>query len=169
MKRYLYPVLSLFLGLIMSLKGIAMDSDKDQPIEVEAETLEIRDDENISIYSGNVSLVQGSMQIQSDKLVIHFNDENEILLMEMTGKPATFRQLNNGGKEMRGQADRLVNQEPESLLVFTGNARFDNDGDTIEGSSIQINTTNDTIEANSAASGDRVRVVIQPKSKKKNQ
>ena len=169
MKRYLYPVLSLFLGLIMSLESIAMDSDKDQPIEVEAETLEIRDDENISIYSGNVSLVQGSMQIRSDKLVIHFNDENEILLMEMTGKPATFRQLNNGGKEMRGQADRLDYQEPESLLVFTGNARFDNDGDTIEGSSIQINTTNDTIEANSAASGDRVRVVIQPKSKKKNQ
>ncbi|NNE62480.1 MAG: lipopolysaccharide transport periplasmic protein LptA [Gammaproteobacteria bacterium] len=169
MKTYLYAVLSLFLGLAMSLNVIALDSDKDQPIEVEADTLEIRDDENISVYSGNVSLVQGSMQIRSDDLVIHFNDNNEIQLMEMTGKPATFRQLNNNGKEMRGEADRLDYREPESSLVFSGNARFDNNGDTIEGSSIRINTANDTIEANSATNGDRVRVVIQPKSKKKNQ
>lgn len=153
----------------MSFSAVALEGDRDQPIEVEADTLEIRDDENISIYSGNVSLVQGSMQLRSDKMVIHFNDVNEIQLMEMTGKPATFRQLDKDHKEILGQADRLDYHEPKSLLVFTGNARFDNNGNTIEGSSIQINTETDRIDAKSEKADERVRVVIQPKSKKNSQ
>ena len=153
----------------MSLSAVALEGDRDQPIEVEADTLEIRDDENISIYSGNVSLVQGSMQLRSDKMVIHFNDVNEIQLMEMTGKPATFRQLDQDNKEILGQADRLDYHEPKSLLVFSGNARLDNNGNTIEGSSIQINTETDRIDAKSEKADERVRVVIQPKSKKNNQ
>lgn len=168
MKRYYYSALSLFIGLVMTFSATAIEGDKDQPIEVEADKLEIRDDENISIYTGNVSLVQGSMRIRSDKLVINFNDNNEILLMEMTGKPATFRQLDKDNKEMFGQADKLDYHEPESLLVFTGNAKVDNDGDTIEGSSIRVNTETDRIEANSDKTDDRVRVVIQPKSNKSN-
>jgi lipopolysaccharide export system protein LptA len=168
-KKYLNPVPALIIGLIMSFSAVALEGDRDQPIEVEADTLEIRDDENISIYSGNVSLVQGSMQLRSDKMVIHFNDVNEIQLMEMTGKPATFRQLDKDHKEILGQADRLDYHEPKSLLVFTGNARFDNNGNTIEGSSIQINTETDRIDAKSEKADERVRVVIQPKSKKNSQ
>lgn len=169
MKKYPYLVPALILFLITSLNAFALESDRDQPIEVEADKLEIRDDENISIYSGNVSLVQGSMQFRSDKMVIHFNDANEIQLMEMTGKPATFRQLDNDNKEILGRADRLDYHEPRSLLVFTGNARFDNDGNTIEGSSIEVNTETDSIEAKSDQTDERVRVVIQPKSKKTDQ
>ena len=169
MKKYLYAVPGLIVGLIISLGAVALEGDRDQPIEVEADKLEIRDDENISIYSGNVSLVQGSMQFRSDKMVIHFNDVNEIQLMEMTGKPATFRQLDKDNKELLGRAERLDYHEPRSLLVFTGNARFDNDGNTIEGSSIQVNTETDSIEAKSDKADDRVRVVIQPKVQKKNQ
>ncbi|MCP4433159.1 MAG: lipopolysaccharide transport periplasmic protein LptA [Gammaproteobacteria bacterium] len=166
MKQYYYAVLSGFMGLAMSLNTAAIDGDRDQPIQVEADTLEIRDDENISIYSGNVSLIQGSMQIRSDRLVIHFNDENELLLLEMTGNPATFRQLSNDNKEMFGQADKLDYHEPKSLLILSGSARFDNNGDTIEGSSIRINTISDYIEASSSKPDERVRVVIQPKLKK---
>ena len=169
MKKYFCPLLIGLLNLTMSLNVAAIEGDKDLPIEVEADTLEIRDDENISIYSGNVSLIQGSMQIRSDRLVIHFNDDNELVLMEMTGSPATFRQLNNDREEMLGQADKLNYHESESLLELSGNARFDNNGDTIEGSSIRINTENDTIEANGATPDERVRVVIQPKTKKNGQ
>ncbi len=169
MKKSLYHFPALIIFLITSLSAIALEGDRDQPIEVEADKLEIRDDENISIYSGNVSLVQGSMQFRSDKMVIRFNDANEIQLMEMTGSPATFRQLDNDNKEIFGRADRLDYHEPRSLLIFSGNARFDNGGNTIEGSSIQVNTETDSIEAKSDKADDRVRVVIQPKSKKNNQ
>ncbi len=169
MYRYISLILCLTAGLITPLQLAALDSDSDQPIEVEADALEIRDDDNISTYSGNVSLVQGSMRIAADRLVIYFNDQNELVRMEMTGTPATFRQLNDDNREMRGQADRLDYDETSSLLVLTGNALFDNNGDTIQGSSIRLNTENEHIEASGDQSSERVRVVIQPKTKTENQ
>ena len=98
------PLALLLLLLLLPLRLAALDSDGDQPIEVEADRLEVRELENISIYEGKVKLVQGSLVINSDRLVIHFNDANELTLMEMTGTPAKFRQLDNDQREMRGQA-----------------------------------------------------------------
>lgn len=158
-------ILSGLLAILVCPGLHAVSNDKDQPIQVEADKLEVRDDDNISIYSGNVRLVQGSMLIKSDQLTIHFDDDKNLVLMEMKGSPATFRQLDDDNQEMLGQADKLEYHELESLLVLMGNARFDNNGDTIEGSIIRINTENDHIEAASPESDERVRVVIQPKSK----
>jgi lipopolysaccharide transport protein LptA len=89
------------------------------------------------------------------------------VLMEMTGTPASFRQLDDDNKEMLGQADKLDYYDPKSLLVLTGNACFSNDGDLIESSMISINTENDNLEAASPEPDKRVRVVIQPKDKVK--
>ena len=59
----------------------ALSSDGEQPIEVEADELEVRDKEKISIYLGNVTLVQGSLEISADRVVIHFNETNDLVLM----------------------------------------------------------------------------------------
>lgn len=154
------------MAAFVSIPVFAASADTEQAIEVEADSLEIRDDDNISIYSGNVRLIQGTLNVRSDKLVIHFDDDNSLVLMEMTGAPASFRQLNDDNKEMIGEADKLDYFEPKSLLVLKGNARFSNDGDVIESSMISINTENDNLQATSPEPDKRVRVVIQPKGKK---
>jgi len=154
------------LAAFVSMPAFAASTDKEQPIEVEADSLEIRENDNISIYSGNVRLVQGSLNARSDKLVIHFDDDKNLVLMEMTGAPASFRQLDDENREMIGQADKLDYYEPKSLLELKGNARFSNDRDLIEGSTISINTDNNNLQAASPEADKRVRVVIQPKGKK---
>ena len=81
------------LLLVLPFQLWALGSDRDQPIEVEADSLEVRESEKIAIYEGNVSLVQGSLELNSDRMVIHFNETNDLTLMQMTGAPAKFRQL----------------------------------------------------------------------------
>ena len=112
----------ILLFLLMPSSLLALSTDQSQPIEVEADSLEIKDAENISIYSGDVRLDQGSLALRADRLVIHFNDQNELTLMELTGSPATFRQLNDEQQEMIGQADRLEYREAESTLILLGNS-----------------------------------------------
>ncbi|MCP4487220.1 MAG: lipopolysaccharide transport periplasmic protein LptA [Gammaproteobacteria bacterium] len=159
------PVLIIiYLVILLPSQLLAATTDKNQPIEVEADSLEIRDNDNISIYSGNVRLQQGSLLIGADRLVIHFNKTKDLELMEMTGNPATFRQLNDKDREMLGEAEKLDYHEPKSLLVLEGNARFSSNGDTIESSTIRINTETDKIEASSTKPEERVRMTIQPKS-----
>ena len=159
------PIALLFLLLLLPLQATALDSDRDQPIEVEADRLEVREQENISIYEGNVKLVQGSLNISSDRLVIHLNDANEITLMEMTGQPARFRQLDNQQQEMLGEAEQIDYTETESLLLLRRSAHLDHAGDVIRSDLIRFNTDTNGIEAGGGQSDERVKMVIKPRQK----
>jgi lipopolysaccharide export system protein LptA len=141
----------------------ALASDGEQPIEVEADELEVRDKEKISIYIGNVTLVQGSLEISADRVVIHLNEANELILMEMTGTPATFRQLGDDQQEILGEALQIDYTQSESLLELRDSARVSQAGDIIESDLIRINTENNSLQAGSAESDQRVKMLIQPK------
>lgn len=154
----------LLLALLVSPSLWALGSDTEQPIAVEADSLELREQENISIYQGNVSLRQGSLEIRSDRLVIHFNEANDLVLMEMFGTPARFRQLDDEQREMLGQAGRINYRESESILELLDNARFSHAGDTIESNLIRINTEDNNIQAGSSDTDERVKMLIQPRN-----
>lgn len=145
----------------------ALASDGDQPIEVEADSLEVRESEQISIYQGNVKLVQGSLQISCERLVIRFNADNELQVIEMTGAPARFRQLDDDQKEMLGEAAQIDYSESESLLVLRGSARYTHAGDIIESEMIRVNTESNSIQAGSSESDERVKMLIQPRQDSK--
>ena len=163
LKAKLKIILATTLFLLLPVQLFALSNDGQQPINVEADSLEVRDQENISIYSGNVRLKQGSLEFSCDRLTLHFDGQKELILMEMTGTPATFRQLDDEKQELKGQAELLQYRQSESILELSGNARFTHKGDTIESNSIQVNTDNNSIQAGSSAADDRVRMLIQPK------
>ena len=150
------------LLFVLPLHCAAVDNDREQPIEVEADRLEVREQENISIYEGNVKLIQGSLNISSDRLVIHFNDANELTLMEMSGQPASLRQLDNEQQEMLGEAQEIDYIASKSVLELRRSALFRHAGDLIKGELIRINTSTNAIEAGGKSSDERVKMVIKP-------
>lgn len=151
------------LLMLLPVQVWAMESDRGQPIAVEADSLEVRENENISIYTGNVHLVQGSLKANSQRMVVHFSDERELVSIEMTGKPADFRQLDNLQREMLGRALRIDYTESGSLLVLTGDAFYQHDGDTIESELIQVNTDTSHVQAHGNETDQRVKMLIQPR------
>jgi lipopolysaccharide export system protein LptA len=155
--------LFVVLILLLPMQLLALSSDRTQPIQVEADSLEVRDQENISVYTGNVQLSQGSLRFRCERLTLHFDDQNELVLMEMTGAPATFRQLDDQQQELNGQAEQLQYKQSESILILSGKARFSHKGDTIESNRIQVNTENESIQAGSSDPDNRVRMLILPK------
>ena len=152
----------IVLILLLPTQLLALPEDRQQPIQVEANSLEVRDQENINIYTGNVRLQQGSLEFRSELLTLHFDDQNELVLIEMTGAPATFRQLDDQQQEMNGQAEKLQYRRSESILILSGKARFSHKGDTIESNRIQLNTETKSIQAGSSEPDNRVRMLIQP-------
>jgi lipopolysaccharide export system protein LptA len=122
----------------------------------------VREQENISIYVGNVKLVQGSLHVNSDRLVIHFNDAKELTLIEMTGKPATLRQLDNLQQQIFGEAEQIDHSEAESTIIMRRSACLDQDGDIIRSDLIRLNTATNAIEAGGSESKERVTMVINP-------
>jgi lipopolysaccharide export system protein LptA len=137
--------------------------DNQQPIHVEADSLEVRDSDNISIYTGNVKLTQGSLEIHSDRLTLYLDDNKILTLMQMTGSPATFRQLNDSNLEITGEALEMKYSESESTLLLLEKAKLTQGADIIESNKINLNIDSNSIEAGSVEPENRVRMLIQPK------
>lgn len=161
MKRVNQFVLLLLALLPLSL--LALSSDRDQPIHIEADKLQIDDNRNISIYQGNVAMQQGSLKIKAERIILHFDNSKNLQWIEITGSPATFNQLNAKQEPVFGSALKMNYYEAKSLMELTGEARFQSNQDIIESESISINTETDTMQAGDSQGKSRVRMLIQPK------
>ena len=51
--------------------------DTKQPIEINADSLEIRQDSNVAIFSGNVTAAQGRLRLSADSLRVLYREEKE--------------------------------------------------------------------------------------------
>jgi lipopolysaccharide export system protein LptA len=156
------------LSLLVSIQAFSTFAyskvrDNQQPIHVEADSLEVRDNDNISIYTGNVKLTQGSLEVHSDRLTLYFEDNKILILMKMAGSPATFRQLTDSNLEIIGEALKIEYRESESTLLLLGNAKLTQGSDIIESNKINLNIDSNSIEAGSVEPDNRVRMLIQPK------
>ena len=52
------------------LSGLKMSGD--QPIQIESDRLEVREKENLAIFSGNVTVVQGTTLLKAGKLTVYY-------------------------------------------------------------------------------------------------
>jgi lipopolysaccharide export system protein LptA len=50
--------------------GIKMSGD--QPIQIESDRLEVREKENVAVFSGNVNVVQGKTLLKAGKLTVYY-------------------------------------------------------------------------------------------------
>ena len=163
-KTLKHTLFFFFLCLFMA-NALALKSDKEQPIDISADQLEIDDTKNISIYTGNVDLKQGSLHITADKITLYFNDDNELLHMLIIGSPAHLTQLNEEHKLMTGRALKIKYDDQNALLILTGDAEFKSGKEFITSNFIKINTDDDAIQAGTNQPKDRVHITILPKKK----
>ena len=90
---------SLLLWVVYSGSIHALPNDGDQPIIIDSNTATWDDVKATSTYTGNVISIQGSIRVNSDKLVVYFVN-GEADKMVFTGNLAKFKQ-----KPKEGDAD----------------------------------------------------------------
>ncbi len=83
--------------------------------------------------------------------------------MQMTGSPATFRQLNDNDIRITGEALEMEYRESKSTLLLLDNAKLTQGINIIESNKINLNIGTNSIEAGSVEPENRVRMLIQPK------
>ena len=172
---------SLLLVILFCLPGslMALSSDRDQPINLEADSADIDDLKGISIYTGNVILTQGSLVIKSNKLTLYSDKNHELEKAVAVGaknKLATFKQRPEGkDTDFHARAKTMIYFLNQDKIHLIKNAYVWQAGDTFSGDKIIYDTKNETVVASSkknkdgkpVSSGGRVKVTIQPKSKNK--
>ena len=157
----------LLLGFY-SAGAFALDNDKDQPINIDSNTATYDDATATSIYTGKVISIQGSLRVESDKLVVYFKD-GEAEKLVFTGKRAKFRQTpKEGDEDITGEALTGEYYPKKNLLVLIDEATVWQGNGTYSSKLIEYDSRNSVVKAGETASDDkRVHVTLQPKPKEK--
>jgi lipopolysaccharide export system protein LptA len=159
------------IGLMASLCAHAEKSDRDQPIELEADTVTVNDAKKISTYTGNVILTQGTLVIRADKMVVH-EDAEGFQHSTSTGNPTTFKQKREGKNEyMEGSAQRIEYDGRMDKVQLYTRAWVKRSEDIIHGDYISYDANAEYAEvlggtkSESNPGSGRVKAIIQPKNK----
>ncbi len=144
-------ILPLIISLFCSLGQppvFALSTDKDQPIEVEADEAELDDRNNVSIYRGNVVVTQGSIEMTGDIMTVYNTEGHELDHIIMEGNPATYKQLPDDSETYdQATALRIEYNELKSLVVLVRDAWVKQEGSTLAGERIEYNTELSRVKA----------------------
>ena len=145
------------LLLIASSLALALPDDANQPISIVADSA-IKDDKlGLTIYEGNVSITQGSLNILADKVTVFIVAE-QVSKIVAIGKPASFKQQPNvDAKDVIAKADTIDYFILDKKITLTENALLNQGGSTLTGKVINY----DLDDAKAKAEGG-VQVVMQP-------
>ncbi len=76
------------LLLVTPLATWGLDTDRNQPIHIEADRATLEEKGNKSIFEGNVELRQGTLQLHGDHMTVLLTNR-QVDKIILTGKPAT--------------------------------------------------------------------------------
>lgn len=145
-----------------------MQLSNDQPIAIESDQLEIRDQERKAYFTGNVKVVQGTTTLQAGKMTVLYKGEgssltsgdanidkifvdNQVFLNSGTQKATA----DHGEFDMAAQTFILSGKQvvlSQEKNVFTG---------------CKLTVVMNTGEAKLESCGGPVRIMLDPKSQKK--
>jgi len=152
------------LLLLMSLAvpgALALESDRNQPIELTADSVDIDESRGASVYRGDVDLRQGTMRLQADVVTVHQEGRRPARIVA-EGKPVRFDQQTERGP-VRGEARQMEYEVDSENLVLDGDALLQQGTDNMRSDRIVYDRVRSVVKAGAAAEGkERVRISIQP-------
>ncbi|MBE0402041.1 lipopolysaccharide transport periplasmic protein LptA [Halomonas citrativorans] len=151
-------------ALAVPLSAAAQTSQA--PIEVEADQLDLDQRAGTAVYSGDVNIRQGNMQLRGDRVEIIRNDAGELSRAIATGERAYLRnQLDDQDAPMEGWARRVVYHVAERRVELIDQAELTQAGDQFTGGRLEYFIDREVVQARSDVSGSepqRIRMTLQP-------
>ncbi|MCG7657583.1 lipopolysaccharide transport periplasmic protein LptA [Wielerella bovis] len=159
---------TLFSGC---LNAYALESDRNQPISIEADQASLDQKNQVTVFSGNVIVKQGTLNMRAAAVRVT-QDKSGNQTMSAQGSPAYFRQqLDNNKGLAEGWGNRMEYVSKDNMVKLIGNAKVQRGGDMAQGEAISYNTRTEVYTVLGGAAtgnknGRRVHVIIQPNNKK---
>jgi len=163
--------------------------NKDQPIQIESASLEVRDKSKIATFYGNVQVVQGDTTMKCQTLVVFYGAEDGAGKIAASNEPAAakpqapsqpvpiipqsaqdIRRIEARGsvtvvtKDQNASGDVGVYDLKAKTITLTGNVVVTQGKNILHGDRVVVDTTtgNAHVESNAATAQNRVRALILP-------
>lgn len=159
-------LLAALTTLVLPVGALALPSDSEQEINFQADRFNWDDVRKTLTYSGSVEMVQGSLKILADTVVI-FRDGNRVSRIVATGQPARYTQIAQPGEDpIVAEARRMEYNVHNKTLHLIDEASIVQKGTSLTGKRIDYDVKRAQVKAEgSGQEGEtnrRVRMVIPP-------
>ena len=146
----------------------ALDNDHFLPYNITSTSALHNSQKNITTFSGNVVVIQGTTKLTGDKAVImHPKNSNTIKTMITTGTPAVYSTIPQSGKgRIYASADTITYYPQTHHALLVNNAVIIQEQNKLSGKRILYNTLTKTVISKSQ--GARNELIIQPRSQGQN-
>ena len=140
-------------------------SNKQLPINVQADNADFSQKSGVSTYTGDVRLTRGGLTLTGDKLVVtRINDRSRVKAV-LTGNPAHIDKQPDASDDrvVTGHARQIEYTNASSVITLRGGAEVTRNGDEIRGPVITHDVDTGATHAKRGSGGsERVHITIQP-------
>lgn len=127
--------------------------DSNQPVDIDADRIELQDRQDRVVFSGNVNITQGDLHLKAGRTTIAFTDNGglEIQRVDATGGVTVTR----GSEHASG--DAAVYDFNRRLIVLAGDVSLKRGGDTLNGGRLVIDLASgvSSVDGKSEANASR--------------
>lgn len=141
----------------------AVEGDQEQPLYLESDSAELDEEASTSVYTGNVFVKQGSMEIRADEVTVHHDPDRRPKRIVAVGNPAKYRQDVEGEqKKVEAEALRMEYEADAEEITLIDQALLFQGEDTFRSDRIVYDRARARVKAGTSAQGkERVKIFIK--------
>ncbi len=153
------------LLLLIGGPASALKDDEKQPMNIEADDVALDEAKSTSVYTGNVQVHQGSMELLAEHVTVYHREDRRPRYIIALGETAKFKQLldDNQG-EVRAFAKRIEYDADKDELTLIDDAVVIQGEDRISSNRIVYDRAQARVRAGGTG---RVNITITPEKKSK--
>ena len=148
--------------------AIASSEDTRQPITIEADRAVLDEKKQTSIYTGNVILKQGGIEVKADVITV-YSREGRLQRVIAEGDPVHYQQQQEKNDDIRGASQRMEYESENNRVLLLGGAELWQGGNRFSGKRIQYDPEQEKVIAtgdpdSTENDAQRVQITLQPQS-----
>ncbi|MDP8163035.1 lipopolysaccharide transport periplasmic protein LptA [Pasteurella skyensis] len=151
----------LTILLVINVPVYALNSDTEQPIDIESTSQSFDMETNTITLNGNVVITQGTIKITAEKVIV-VRHENKSEVMTAYGSPVKFYQMLESGKPVNGQASKMHYDLGSEFITLTGAAQLEQLDSSVKANKITYDVKKQQLKALRDGKMSRVKTTLIP-------
>ncbi|KAA9133419.1 lipopolysaccharide transport periplasmic protein LptA [Marinihelvus fidelis] len=148
--------------LLATLNAAALQTDRQQPLDVKADSGDGTFGDGVTVLSGNVEVNQGTLHITADRASVEKLD-GKVRLVTLQGQPAVLEQEIEEQGLVRAEARTITYQVGDGLVNLNGEADVTHPQYHITGDALTYDLNKQHFQGVGGDTGDgRIRIRMDP-------
>lgn len=168
MNARLMPMLALLAAMVTGSAALAQERtghDTALPIEIAADSLEVQQENQIAVFSGNVDAQQGNIRLRAERLWVHYQDGADDDAAQAISKIDAEGQVFFSSGEETAEGDEGTYDVDNGVITLTGRVVLTQGENVIRGSRVvfDLTTGQSTMDGDKTGGDGRVRGLFVPR------